>query len=72
MVLLLLVLFTPGLKSLFMVAPAFGFANLGEIVPVSYTHLDVYKRQQFSGVDGAQNALDHHRDSSCLLLLPLL
>ena len=27
---------------------------------------------QFSGVDGAQNALDHHRDSSCLLLLPLL
>ena len=31
-VLLLLVLFTPGLKGLFMVAPAFGFANLGEIV----------------------------------------
>ena len=31
-VLLMLVLFTPGLKGLFMVAPAFGFANLGEIV----------------------------------------
>ena len=31
-VLLLLVLFAPGLKGLFMVAPAFGFANLGEIV----------------------------------------
>lgn len=36
MVLLLLVLFTPGLKSLFMVAPAFGFANLGEIVLLAF------------------------------------
>ena len=35
-VLLLLVLFTPGLKSLFMVAPAFGFANLGEIVLLAF------------------------------------
>ena len=32
----LLVLFTPGLKSLFMVAPAFGFANLGEIVLLAF------------------------------------
>ena len=31
-VLLLLVLFVPGLNSLFMVSPAFGIANLGEIV----------------------------------------
>lgn len=35
-VLLLLVLFTPGLKSLFMVAPAFGFANLGEIILLAF------------------------------------
>ena len=35
-VLLLLVLFTPGLKGLFMVAPAFGFANLGEIVLLAF------------------------------------
>ena len=35
-VLLLLVLFTPGLKGLFMVAPAFGVANLGEIVLLAF------------------------------------
>ena len=28
----MLVLFVPGLNSLFMVSPAFGVANLGEIV----------------------------------------
>lgn len=31
-VLLMLVLFVPGLNTLFMVSPAFGVANLGEIV----------------------------------------
>ena len=35
-VLLLAVLFIPGLKGLFMVAPAFGVANLGEIVLLAF------------------------------------
>ena len=35
-VLLLAVLFVPGLKGLFMVAPAFGVANLGEIVLLAF------------------------------------
>ena len=35
-VLLMLVLFTPGLKSLFMVSPAFGLANLGQIVGLAF------------------------------------
>ena len=36
MVLLALVLFTPGLTSLFMVSPAFGLMNLGEMVGLAF------------------------------------
>src|SRR5699024_9740375 len=35
-VLLMLVLFTPGLKNLFMVSPAFGLINLGQIVGLAF------------------------------------
>ena len=35
-VLLMLVLFTPGLKGLFMVSPAFGLVNLGQIVGLAF------------------------------------
>ena len=35
-VLLMLVLFTPGLKNLFMVSPAFGLVNLGQIVGLAF------------------------------------
>ena len=35
-VLLLAVLFVPGLKSLFMVSPAFSAANLGEIALLAF------------------------------------
>ncbi|WP_297233523.1 cation-translocating P-type ATPase [uncultured Flavonifractor sp.] len=35
-VLLMLVLFTPGLKGLFMVSPAFGLINLGQIVGLAF------------------------------------
>lgn len=35
-VLLMLVLFTPGLTSLFMVSPAFGLMNLGEMVGLAF------------------------------------